>query len=123
MTPPRLTYRFGPLERRGLFGAVRAGQVAIVGAGVIAAMIALDGTSSPAGALFGTCLVGLACAAAWLPLGRRGLDEWLPLLASFVWRGLRARRSFRSPSPLPALRPARCASSFVIAPGPGASAR
>ena len=42
MTGERLTYRFGPLERRGLFGQVRGGQAAAVATGAAAAIVVLD---------------------------------------------------------------------------------
>jgi hypothetical protein len=114
VTGARLSYRFGPLERRGLFGAVRAGQATLLAAGLIAALVTLNAVPSAGGALLGTCLLGLACAAAWVPLGRRGLDEWLPVLTAFMWRGIRGERSFRSPTPLRGVRVRRGIGSGAI---------
>ena len=51
MTSSRLTYRFGPLERRGILGPVRLGQAAILGAGALLAVAVLDRAPSAGGAL------------------------------------------------------------------------
>ena len=44
----RLSYRFGPVERRGIFGAARTGQVVILGAGLGACVAVLDAAPSVA---------------------------------------------------------------------------
>ncbi len=38
----RLTYRFGPLERRGIFGPLGAGQAGVLGLAAVAAIVILD---------------------------------------------------------------------------------
>ncbi|MGA8338910.1 MAG: hypothetical protein WB761_29510, partial [Solirubrobacteraceae bacterium] len=76
MTGERLTYRFGPLERRGLFGQLRGGQAAAVATGAAAAIVVLDRAPSAAGAFLGTLLVGGALLVAFAPLGRHTAEEW-----------------------------------------------
>src|SRR5205085_3644157 len=54
MSERRLSYRFGPLERRGLFGAVNGGQVFVIAAGALVSIAILDRAPSAPGALAGT---------------------------------------------------------------------
>ena len=99
MTPERLSYTFGPLERRGLLGPIRAGQAAVLTGGALAAMATLDGWPTTAGAILATLLFGLAAALAVLPLGRRTLQEWSPVVAAFLVRRIRRATRFRSVAP------------------------
>jgi hypothetical protein len=95
----RLTYRFGPLERRGIIGSVRGPQAALLGAGALLAIVILDSAPSAGGALLGTLVLLGAGALAFVPVGRRGADEWAPVLLSFLVRGLRRGRRFSSGAP------------------------
>jgi hypothetical protein len=92
----RLTYSFGPLERRGLLGPVRAGQAAVIATGVVAGIAALDSSPSAVGVLIAVGLLGIALGATCLPLGGRTVEEWLPLTLAFWSRRMRGRR-FASP--------------------------
>ena len=59
----RLTYRFGPLERRGILGGIRAGQAASLATGVLLAVTALDAAPTAGGVLVAAlALVVAACA-------------------------------------------------------------
>ena len=104
MSETRLTYRFGPLERRGIFGPVRAGQVAILVIGAVLAIMVLDHAPSATGALVATIAFASACAAALAPVGSRTIEEWAPVVVSFAGRRLRGRAVFRSPAPSRGLR-------------------
>jgi hypothetical protein len=104
VTSPRLTYRFGPLERRGILGPVRGGQALVLAAGVLMAVAALDQAPSAGGALAATTIFAVACGLALAPLGRRTLQEWAPIAVSFAARGLRGRLTFRSPGPVSGIR-------------------
>ena len=64
VTPDRLTYRFGPLERRGILGPVRRGQAAILAVGALLAIVVLDQSPTAGGALVATMLFGGAVAVA-----------------------------------------------------------
>jgi hypothetical protein len=104
VTPARLTYRFGPLERRGLLGPVRAGQAGILAAGVLAGVAALDEAPSADGALLATALFTAAVLAAVAPVGGRTAQEWAPVVTSFVLRRARRHGRFRSPAPSSGMR-------------------
>jgi hypothetical protein len=97
MTDGRQTYSFGPLERRGIFGGVRGGQVAALATGVLTAIIVLDRAPSAGGALIAMVACVVAAAAAFAPLGGRTVQEWAPVAVWFAGRRLRRRHRFRSP--------------------------
>ena len=96
----RLTYTFGPLERRGILGPARGGQVAIVAAGMVAAVVALDRSPSAGGALLAIVLVSAALGASFAPLGGRTAQEWAPVVATFAMRRVRRRTGFVSGAPV-----------------------
>jgi Putative type VII ESX secretion system translocon, EccE len=99
VTGERLTYRFGPLERRGILGQLRAGQAAAVAAGALAAIVVLDRAPTAAGAFLGTLLFAGALLLGFAPLGRRTADEWIPVLVLFGMRWTRGRLRFHSAAP------------------------
>ena len=99
MTGERLTYRFGPLERRGIFGQIRGGQAGAVAVGAVAAIVVLDRAPTAAGAFAGMLLLAGALLVAFAPVGRRTVDEWVPVAVSFGLRLARGRLSFRSRAP------------------------
>jgi hypothetical protein len=80
----RLTYSFGPLERRGIAGGVARGQVAVLGAGALLAILVLDHAPSAAGAMLAMIICSLTGATAFAPLGGRTVQEWLPIAARFI---------------------------------------
>jgi hypothetical protein len=96
----RLSYRFGPLERRGILGPVRGGQAAILGAGALLAILVLDRAPSAAGVIVATVLFSVAVVAAVAPVGHRTLEEWLPVVTAFSLRRVSGRARFRSWVPL-----------------------
>jgi hypothetical protein len=100
VTGERLTYRFGPLERRGILGQIRGGQAAAVAAGALAAIFVLDRAPTAAGAFVGTLLLAASMVVAFAPIGRRTADEWIPVALSFGLRRIRRRLSFRSRAPV-----------------------
>jgi type VII ESX secretion system EccE translocon-like protein len=95
MSERRLTYSFGPLERRGLLGPVRAGQAALVAVAGIVAIATLDAAPSALGGLVAVVVLALALAASWAPLAGRTMQEWVPVTLAFWGRRL-ARRDLRS---------------------------
>ena len=96
----RLTYRFGPLERRGILGPLRASQAAALGVGVVLAIAVVDQAPSPPGALAAMVLLAASAGLAFAPLASRSPVEWLPVVTLFAVRGVRRRRRvFRSPVP------------------------
>jgi hypothetical protein len=98
----RLTYRFGPLERRGILGGIRAGQAISLALGVLLAVISLDAAPSGAGVLVAAVALAVALLVAVAPLGRRTLHEWAPIASGFALRKLTGE--WRSPLPMAGMR-------------------
>src|SRR5437588_1599047 len=99
MTSQRLGYRFGPLERRGIFGAVHGGQIALLAAGALLAIAVLDRAPTAAGAFAATLIFVAALILALAPMGRRTAADWAPVASSFALRHARSRTRFRSHAP------------------------
>jgi len=100
VTGERVTYRFGPLERRGILGQVRGGQTAAVAAGAVAAIVVLDRAPTAAGACAAMLLLAGSLLVAFAPVGRRTVDEWVPVIVAFALRLVRGRLRFRSRAPV-----------------------
>jgi hypothetical protein len=97
MSDRRLTYSFGPLERRSLLGPVRAGQAGVLGGALLAAIVILNRSPSAASALAATAVALSAVAVCFVPVGgRTGLD-WAPVVLAFWTRRAGGRAVFRSP--------------------------
>ena len=93
----RLTYVFGPLERRGLLGPLRVGQAVLLAAGTLLAIVVLDKSPSAAGALIAVLAVAVAVAVSFAPLGGRTAQEWAPIAASSAARAATRRNRFVPP--------------------------
>ncbi len=104
MSPGRLTYRFGPIERRGLLGPVRAGQATLLALGALLAVGSLDASPNGAGAALALLVFGACVALAVLPAGGRTLEEWAPVAGLFLMRRLRGRTRHTSDVPTRGLR-------------------
>jgi Putative type VII ESX secretion system translocon, EccE len=99
MTEERTTYRFGPVERRGILGQLRAGQAAVVAAGAVLAIAILDREPTPAGGFLGVIGLTASLALAFAPVARRSPEEWGPIALSFLLRRISGRLTFRSRAP------------------------
>src|SRR5438105_3779008 len=100
MPPEPVSYRFGPLERRGFLAGLRLGQVLVLAAGS-ALTLGVVGSIRGVGALVpATVVVGLTLASAFARLGSHAPDEWLPLAVRHLCRRLRRRSGFVSEAPL-----------------------
>jgi hypothetical protein len=95
----RRTYRFGPLERHGFLGAVRAGQVALALLGAAVGLALLGSSPSPSQALGAVIVFALSLSAATVPLAGRTLEQWAPVLALWLARRLSGAHHFRSSAP------------------------
>jgi hypothetical protein len=93
-------FSFGPLERRGIAGSLRAGQLVLLTAGGLGAFIAFRVTSSGAGLFGGLILVLLASLAAFLPFQGMTLEQWAPLAVAYGWRRLTGQDRYRSEHPV-----------------------
>jgi hypothetical protein len=95
----RLTYLFGPLERRGILGPIQAGQAVLLAFGGLVAIVALDSSPSAAGAVIACLAFSTAVAASWAPLAGRTVAGWAPVVAAFALRRVLGRAHFLSPAP------------------------
>jgi hypothetical protein len=93
----RLTYSFGPLERRGILGPVSAAQAGVLAGVAVAAVAALDASPSAPAALLAVVALALGAGACFAPLGGRTLLDWLPLASAFALRRMTGRDLHRSP--------------------------
>jgi hypothetical protein len=91
-----IRYRFGPLERRGLIGTMRPGQLLVLGASVLITIMAVETLRNGAGLAFGALLLSGGGLASFVPFGGRTLNEWVPVMASFLGRKLFGRDTWRS---------------------------
>lgn len=94
-----IRYRFGPLERRGLIGTLRPGQLLVLGATVLVTILIVETLRNGAGLALGALLLSCGGLASFVPFGGRTLNEWVPVLATFVSRKLRGRDHWRSGAP------------------------
>jgi hypothetical protein len=95
----RLSYRFGPLERRGILGAVRTGQAVLLATGAAVGIGILDLAPTATGGFAAIAVFAAATALAFTPIGRRTLEEWAPVIGSFGLRRARRRHRFASVAP------------------------
>jgi hypothetical protein len=95
----RLTYAFGPLERRGILGPLRPGQAALLAGGALLAIVVLDTSPSAGGALGALLAFVVAAGASFAPFGGRTVQEWAPVAVSFAARRATGRSRFSSPAP------------------------
>jgi hypothetical protein len=100
----RLTYRFGPLERRGLLGPFRLSQVTPVALAAISAVVVVDAEPRAAGLVAAFALIGAALTAALIPLGGGTLAEWTPVGTRYALRRRTGKTRFRSPLPTSGFR-------------------
>jgi len=100
----RTTYRFGPLERRGIFGAVRTSQALALAMGGVLAIVVLNQAPNAVGGVVATLVFTVAVIVATAPIGRRTAVEWLPIMACGATRRLRGRHRFRSTLPAQGVR-------------------
>ena len=92
-------FTFGPLERRGVAGALRAGQLVLLGAGAAGAFVVLRLAPNAAGLLVALVIASAASLVAFVRVHGRSLAEWAPVAAQFRWRSSRGQCSYRSTRP------------------------
>ena len=91
-------YRFGEVTRRGLLGAIRPGQVALVATGAVWAIAVIDMAPSESGAA--AALAGLAATLviATVPVAGRTIEQWLPVACAWLTRRATGRARELSPA-------------------------
>jgi hypothetical protein len=91
-----IRYRFGPLERRGLIGTMRPGQLLVLGASVLLTIMMVETLRNGAGLGLGALLLSVGGLASFVPFGGRTLNEWVPVVTSFLGRKVLGRDHWRS---------------------------
>jgi len=92
-------YRFGPLEQRGLVGALRTGQVGVLGVGLVTVIVLLQVSRSSA-MVFAVLLLVLAIVGVcFAPVAGRTTEEWTPVVLAWALRGGRRGQRWRSALP------------------------
>src|SRR5690348_7486657 len=108
MTPDKTrearAYRFGPLERRGVAGGLRLGQVLWLAAAGAAAVAAARVLANASGLLIGAGLIGSAAIVSFAPIGGRTPEEWLPIVADWLRGSVNGSHRFRSRQPTGGVR-------------------
>jgi hypothetical protein len=96
----RVRYRFSPLERRGVIAGWRGGQIASVAVSLVLGVLALRSRPSIGGIVLALVSVVVGVALAFWPiLGRTG-EQWLPLVARWLWLAATGSRRQLASSPL-----------------------
>jgi hypothetical protein len=92
-------YRFGPLERRGLIGALRPVQVFVVAGSLAGAVVLMRTLAAGAGVFAAIALVLAALAFCFWPVAGRSAEEWLPIAGRYGRRRAAGTHRYRSMSP------------------------
>lgn len=111
-------YRFGPLERRGLVGSLRATQVVVLGAALVAAVLAMRAAPTGGGIPAAIAIVVIAGGVCFWPVGGRSVEEWAPIAARHGWRRTSGRHRYRSPAPTASAAPSRDGRSGAVVAWP-----
>jgi hypothetical protein len=93
------SFSFGPIERRGLVGGLRLSQALVLVAGSGSAILAVRSLPAGRGLAFGVAAIGVACVVAFLPVRGRSIEQWLPVIGSWMLLTVRGGRTFRSSLP------------------------
>src|SRR6266536_2059780 len=91
-----IRYRFGPLDRRGLIGTLRPGQLLVLGSTVLLTILLVETLRNCAGLALGALFLSCGGLASFVPFGGRKLNEWVPVVATFLSRKMRGRNHWRS---------------------------
>src|SRR5918995_2809355 len=93
-------YRFGPLERRGLIGSLRPGQVFVIAGSLGAAVVLMRSITGGPGLLAALALTLSAAAFCFWPIAGRSAEEWLPVVGRYGKNRATGRHRYRSLAPV-----------------------
>jgi hypothetical protein len=96
---PIRRYRFGPLERRGVVGGLRGGQVALCGLALVTGVVLVNLSRSPLAVLIAVLIALAGAALAFYPLYGRTVEEWAPVTVAWATTGVGGRRRWRTRAP------------------------
>src|SRR5881392_773831 len=93
-------YRFGPLERRGVIGSLRPGQVFVIASSLAGAVVLMRLLAGGPGLLAAFALAVAAAAFCFWPIAGRSVEEWLPIAARYGSRRATGGHRYRSLAPM-----------------------
>lgn len=93
------SYRFGPLERRGILGALAPERVVTAALALLVALVIVSRWPTELGLLLAVIVLGAAGWSVLVPLRGRTAAEWAPVLVSFVRRRWLGEHRFNSTAP------------------------
>ncbi len=99
-------YRFGPLERRGLVGSLRAPQVVVIAVSLTAGVVLMRLLASGAGIAAAFALALMAVVLCFWPISGRSAEEWLPIVSRHLLRRVRGQQVRLSAAPQAGAKPA-----------------
>src|SRR6266540_797489 len=95
-----IRYRFGPLERRGLIGTLRPGQLLVLGSTVLLTILLVETLRNGAGLALGALFLSCGGLASFLSRKMRGRDHWRSGAAEAGTRFLGGEIPVRPPDPI-----------------------
>ena len=99
MTEQR-TYRFGPVERHGFLGPVRASQAGVVLGALVVGLLILGSAPSTGHAAAVVALLLAALGVATVPVAGRTTEQWLPVVGGWLGRRLTGAHRYQSQAPV-----------------------
>ena len=93
------SFSFGPIERTGIVGGLRLGQAAVLVSASVLAVLLVRGLPAGRGLLLSVLALGAACLVAFAPIRGRTVEQWAPVLASWLLLRWRDGHRYRSAQP------------------------
>ena len=93
-------YEFGPPEDQTLVAGLRASQLCVVAASLLAAVAIVRTTGSSAAFAAALAVVTAGCVAAFWNVGGRTVEQWVPVGLRWATRRVRRHNRYRSATPL-----------------------
>ncbi|HWW54077.1 MAG TPA: SCO6880 family protein, partial [Acidimicrobiales bacterium] len=92
-------YLFSPLERRGVVAGLRAGQLAVLAGGLAVAVAAMRAAPTAVGLGVAVGVVATALGVAFVDVGDRPVEQWLPVVARHLALRVATRHRTRPSGP------------------------
>jgi hypothetical protein len=97
--PSARTFSFGPIERRGLVGGLRPGQIGVLATACGLAVLEVRVFAPTTGLPIALATLGLAALLVFAPVCGRTAEQWLPVLVRWAVAGRGGLHEFRSSAP------------------------
>jgi hypothetical protein len=93
------SFSFGSIERHGIVGGLRVSQAAVLVTAAAVAVVVVRTMPAGRGLGLGILLIAAGCVVAFLPVAGRTVEQWIPVVASWLLLSLRDGRTYRSSMP------------------------